>query len=499
MASKSIYSKLLLADRFDSETTNTTVEDSLNSDKSRVIFSSPFRRLQQKTQVFGLETNAGVRSRLTHTLEVASTGVSIAKKIADTLIKEKKLEPNLKTSFIEITETCCLLHDIGNPPFGHFGEAAIRKWFGLNWENSFLKAIGKSKIDETTNAKYDTLKNKLINDFIYFDGNPQGIRIILHLKNLPIEDYENGFNLTFSQILSCVKYIGNPNDVQGDPIQHKKPGYFHSESKKIDAIRKHLNWNTRFPITYIMEAADDISYCLSDIEDGIEKGIVNTETFFKELENFWVNPDLKKFELNSLYQVPKYKLSDYKSPKDFYFFKIRVTRNLTRIASSLFIKNEELIINGNCGDLLDYDEDAKALLDALKQFARKNLFRSKEAEYIELAGYKVIFGLLESYRDLLELSAESFNLLISAEHDTKILKGKDLDIQWRLFNMLPAKHKDAYCFEVRKLNEREIADFEQKEWYYRAHLLTDFISGMTDTFALETYRMLNGITIHNHG
>ena len=203
------YDRIISTFRFKPEPSNVDIEISSSSDKSRVIFSSSFRRLQQKAQVFGLETNASVRSRLTHTLEVANTGGLIAKNVASVLIKKELLKENLRVPFIDLTETCCLLHDIGNPPFGHFGESAIQKWFSLYWKGIFRKS---QKITSKDHIK-DILAKSWMNDFLHFDGNPQGVRIALSLQDIPDQYTGNGLNLSFSQILSSVKYIGYPDEI----------------------------------------------------------------------------------------------------------------------------------------------------------------------------------------------------------------------------------------------------------------------------------------------
>lgn len=479
------YTSLLQVKRFKhEESSSPDLETALSSDKSRVIFSSSFRRLQQKTQVFGLETNAAVRSRLTHTLEVANTGSLIAKQVANKLISEGKLEKDLKVPFIDITETCCLLHDIGNPPFGHFGEEAIKKWFKENWESIIKESLKKDP---------HSLANTSILDFIHFDGNPQGIRIMLHLQGLPEDKEGYGLNLTYSQILSCVKYNATPEKVQAG----EKAGYFITEEEKIKAVKDFLKWDVRFPITYIMEAADDISYCLSDIEDGIEKGIIEPRFFFEKLLELWwpENIDIYNFPLTkeSIENGKGDKVNFERTPskRDFYRFKIVLTRELTNIAASIFLKNQDAILDGTIKDLFKTHTESTKALHSLKTFARQYLFRSKEAENIELAGYGVIFGLLASLNPLLILSIDKFSLLVQSKDSLNLPKDANLDVEWRLFNKLPDKHVDAYSNALKSIEGGE--SYSTEEWFLRAHLIVDYISGMTDHFALEMYRLFNGI------
>jgi dGTPase len=163
--------------------------------------------------------------------------------------------------------------------------------------------------------------------------------------------------------------------------------------------------------------------------------------------------------------------------------------------SDIYVNNQEHIANGNIGDLLDIDTESKAVLKALKTYSRKYLFRAPEAEEIELAGYKVIFGLLECFRPLLELDITKFALLLQADSDVNILSGKKLDIEWRLFNRLANKQVEAYKAAVDLIKSNEPEDFTEKEWFYRCHLIVDYVAGMTDNFALESYRILNGIEL----
>jgi dGTPase len=327
------YEVIFATERFSKEKTNIKIENAFSSDKARVIFSSSFRRLQQKAQVFSLEKNPAVRSRLTHTLEVANTGSIIAKKVAQKLIARNELRKEFEVPFIDITETCCLLHDIGNPPFGHFGEAAIQRWFSKNWEEAFKASSNNPEIPKT-------LSEILINDFLFFDGNPQGLRMALHLQDFPDLYKGIGLNLTYSQILSFVKYNANPNDAKEG--NSKKPGYFYSEAEKIETIKTYLNWPIRFPITYLMEAADDISYCMSDIEDGIEKDIIDSRHFFEKLFSLWKIDNLKSFGFDI-------ETKDLSTRYHFFRFKVHLTRALIERASDIYINNQDKIAKGTIG------------------------------------------------------------------------------------------------------------------------------------------------------
>ncbi len=242
----------------------------LESDRGRIINSAAIRRLQQKTQVFPLERNAAVRSRLTHSMEVQQVGRFIAQKIFKLLGPGAErwglqyLERQLET----LVEMSCLMHDVGNPPFGHFGEAAISDWFKRN-----LVSLAPSG--------FDSGYPELIQDLSHFEGNAQGIRLIHTLL---------GLNLTYSQLAGILKYTrpGTLVKDKANPEQSylmKKVGYYASESRFVAELTQAMEMapGCRHPVSYIMEAADDISYCLADIEDAVEKGIIELDTLKQSL------------------------------------------------------------------------------------------------------------------------------------------------------------------------------------------------------------------------
>ncbi|WP_251971485.1 dGTP triphosphohydrolase [Sphaerotilus microaerophilus] len=226
------------------------------SDKARVVNSAAFRRLQQKAQVFPLEPNASVRTRLTHSIEVSQIGRYLTQKIIEKFVSNDTSSKryNELTALVNIVETACLLHDIGNPPFGHLGESAVREW---------CRDI------------------QLAGDVLHFDGNPQGFRLISFLAG---ED-RFGLNLSCSLLLSTIKY---PWDVKNRPID-KKVGIFDSDVKSYEECCERLNWKTGkiFPLMQIMDIADEIAYSMSDLEDGLEKGIIDDEDLKNEFDPFF--------------------------------------------------------------------------------------------------------------------------------------------------------------------------------------------------------------------
>lgn len=462
--------------------------DEFLSDKGRVITSSALRRLQAKAQVFSLEENAAVRTRLTHSYEVSSLGEIIASKVFQKLKKQSLIASDMEVSFITAVETACLLHDIGNPPFGHFGEFAIRAW--LKREEEKLKAPVPTKQLKEWTRHFDGLSR--------FDGNSQGFRILTRLQ---WHKNQYGLNLTCTQLGACIKY---PFSVP--PPEKSKIGFFEVDKSTFERICEKLKYSKsamKHPLSYIMEAADDIAYCLSDIEDGIEKGIVTPMMFFKEIDSFFGKTQKsiedKKISTINLREAKKtirslrvqllkdaHQLTETNRERreeaSFIEFKIRVTRWLVDQAAELYMKNLKAILDGS-NDLSLFDGSVGGcILQAFKSFAKRNLFRSKHAYDIELSGYGVVTGLLSAFLPILTLEAAEFEDLIN-----DITKYGDFEFQKRLVWMLPRKHVLAYKYAV--------SENEAPEHILRMHLILDYISGMTDTHALKVFQLFGGIKI----
>lgn len=400
------------------------------SDKGRVINSGAFRRLQQKAQVFPLEPNAAVRTRLTHSIEVSQIGRHLAQKIIENFGGDNGKYDSL-AAFVNTIETACLLHDIGNPPFGHLGESAIKEWF------SAFK--GHSDIP----------------DLVAFDGNPQGFRLMSFLGGADVY----GFNLTSTQLLSTVKY---PWDLSNRP-DGKKIGMFSTDVPNYILACEHLGWKPgqRFPFVRLMDTADEIAYSMSDLEDGLEKRIISDD-------------DLKRAFGEDSFSAGIL--------KPFIAFKVRVINRAVMAAAERFTKNLDAILDGQEFDLIDPKSEVGELLEKVSQFARQRIYSDDAAEQVELAGRSVIKGLLNHFGELMKLPADHFVALLG--NDSDAIKKHDLAFQIRLFRRLPKGYCEKYCTEGRG-----------DELHRRAHLIVDFISGMTDDFALKTYQILEGIRI----
>lgn len=462
------YDKLLCVDRMrQSSMERQFTIDQFYSDRSRIIYSSSFRRLQQKAQVFSLEPNASVRTRLTHSLEVSDLGRTLANRIAYKLSEQGLLSPNKIPDVVAIVENACLLHDIGNPPFGHFGEIAIRDWAN----NDALKALPKGiSID-------DPLLNKLMNDFREFDGNPQGFRTITKLHT---EYDEYSFNLTYATLLCTLKYSRAAGEEKGSGIL-KKAGYFQSEEEIVKKIcsKTGIELHHRYPFTYIMEAADDIAYCMSDIADGIEKRILTEDMFIGEFKKEW------EFKYKKKKLPVKLPEANIQFGRD---ISVPWAQMAMKETVDNFLEQEKKIYNGTADSLISISKPMGRVLETIKSVSRRILYPSFEAESIELTGYAVITGILKHYEKILNLPNDMFMKMVKGE------KVDNHDVARRLYNRLGRRYISAYKYAINKLDRKQ-HDYAIKEWWLRVHLLIDHVSGMTDEFALETYQMLEGISL----
>ncbi|MCQ2992817.1 dGTPase [Pseudomonas syringae] len=461
------------------------------SDRGRVLFSAAFRRLQSKTQAFPQEWNASVRTRLTHSLEVASIGRYLAEDISDELFKREYFGSrndidsfHMANAFISFVEVSCLMHDLGNPPFGHFGEASIQDWFKkrqTKYELVFTKGCSEEF-------------QLLYQDFIYFDGNPQGFRMATKLQWV-LDEY--GYNLTYTQLAATLKYPWTPDQI-GQKVDKKiikKAGVFHSEKDILDDLQETLNLEPfkRHPLAYIMEAADDISYCLSDIEDALEKNVIRNFDII-----FTLRAELEKLAHNNyvLEIIASLPSVDAQDSSWFVGFRTAVTNILVARSCKLYLRRHDEISDGKYFSLLRRSKAAKALLDIVREFSKKYLYSSSVIRERELVGFQVVTGILDRFGSLLDLSSEDAEKLlisrIGLSSDTAVLAPT-------LESFLPRKHIKAYEHEVNVLRDKKLAlpDFELREWMARAHLIVDFLSGMTDDFAIVTYRRLYGAGLAN--
>lgn len=461
------------------------IEISIESDRGRILSSSSLRRLQKRTQVFALELNASIRTRLTHSLEVAQNARFIAKTILKKLKKEGHdyhLE-DLDNAFVSTAEMTSLLHDIGNPPFGHFAEQIINKWI----EENALPLLDELP---STSKKSKILKSLLQKDICNYDGNAQALRVITKLQRL---------NLSYTQILSVLKYTRGAFEekpLKDDDFNYlrKKPGYFYSEKDTIEKIQKalHVKKGCRFPITYIMEAADDISYLSADLEDSVKKGLLSIDDVYnlikEECEK--VGEDYLLELIQKRYDQAKKNEKPYQFNMFFTLIRSSIVSDLVAHVSDVYIQNHEAIFNGEFNyALLDFDEKSKysKAIKILEKISKIYIYQNKQIQTLELQAYAIVNGLFDIFKPLLKLNSEDFTKLI---HNETI----DCFISMRLLRRISQEQVVSYTNDVKKIDTKDNEEFEMMEWYFRVRLVIDYISGMTDDFALHEYKSLSAFS-----
>lgn len=416
-------------------------------DFDRIVFSPAFRRLQNKTQVLPLPKSDFVRNRLTHSLETSSVGRSLGFIVGQEITKKYNLPLNA-SDFGSIVSAACLTHDIGNPPFGHAGEDAISNYF-------------KS---EKAQKHLTNLTPKQIADLQSFEGNAAGFRIIANtLKHQ--SEHEGGLRLTYATYGAFTKYPKESLPVlkkKGGKASQKKYGFFQSEKELFKTIAGELNLNShctqeniiydRFPLAYLVEAADDTCYSIIDYEDGFNLGYIPFGTIEEKFINL-IGNDWKNYEKN-------YK-KIYNQNSQISFLRSMAINSLVNKASALFIKNEKQIISGEFDKPLvdNLDTNTIELLDEIKTESIKKIYNSETVLKIETAGFKVLPNLLDYFV-------------------TAILAPKE---NRYVYNLIP----DEY------LNQGKPLDND----YENILNMTMYISSMTDRYAVELYKNLNGIEL----
>ncbi len=410
-------------------------------DYGRAVFSTPTRRLQHKAQVFPLEPIDAVRTRLTHSLEVSSVARSVTRNTIR-LVKDKALDEDARYIIETIAATCGLLHDSGNPPFGHFGETAIRSWF-------------KDKSDLL--GKMPTEYSK---DLESYEGNAHTIRLVSRLQVL--SDFR-GLNLTAGTMSALLKYTAASTEIDPSktaPQSRKKLGYFQSERAEVERIKAETGTgNARNPIAFLVEASDDLTYLSVDLEDAVRKGIFTWGEFEAELREQAPSlfDSVQEFAAKcaALHVGPE--MSEAKAQ----YFRTIAIRFGAEAVTRCFLDNYSKIMTGEWDRELLYESDAKQLFAAIKTFSIKRIYSSKQTVRLEILGHNVM-------HDLLDLFAK-------AEKDPK-----PNTFQRKMYDLMSKNYRSVYEDSLNKLPTA----------YCQALLLADYICGMTDNFAIRLHRDL---------
>ena len=464
------WSKLLNPNRRRQTSMPTDHREQFERDYDRAIFSTPVKRLQDKAQVFPLEPHDAVRTRLTHSLEVSSVARGLATLISPWLLEQRQIEEAMTRQIESVARCCGLIHDLGNPPFGHAGEAAIQGWFE---EERFKDRKDKKSLAERLDGR-----DQLVQDFLKFEGNAQTLRLVAKLQILA-DQY--GLNLTYATLSAACKYIA-PSHEAGVPGggNHAcdKPGFFASENKLIQEIRDQTGTGAaRHPITFLVEAADDIVYSVADIEDGIKKGVLGWNEFLEELSG--CEPKISPTRLDEIMaQKNKILGSDGREPTEQFAddihasdFRTAAIGFLVGAASENFKSNYDSIIDGNYHFDLLHSEDCAPFIEGLKSIGRKRIYCTPSTLKLELAGRHII-------GDLMDLFWEGAKVLPSDKPPKpKCFPGK-------LGTLLSESYRRVYHMA---LSDKTL---ELPEEYLRFQLVTDYVCGMTDSFAKRLHAEL---------
>ena len=431
-------------------------------DYDRIVYSSSLRRLQDKAQVFPLQENDFTRTRLTHSLETSALGRSLGHKAGRWIQDRQKGLPNdFPDQLAALLQVAGLVHDLGNPPFGHYGEDLIRQWF-LREKSGRLAGLSEEEFS----------------DFQYFDGNAQTIRILARLQFLKDR---HGINFCFGTLGTLMKYPWASSDARARARERGKFGFFLSEGDLGRRIIEKTGLRGRHPATYLLEAADDLAYLFADLEDAVKKGHLSWEGLEGEL----VDDDALWSGFQEARQALIRDVGQLKSQ--------RVPREEFDVLAAHFFKitGQVLGIKAVCGEFAGAYEEIMAgtyrrrslleaesvrpLIDRVREVCRTYAYQNREVLSLELVAQSVLTGLLDRF----------IPALLSAEiNEPRSESGK-------LYRMISRN------FEyIQKLDQHSVyhPDAELSP-YQRVQLGIDFISGMTDSYALNLHKRLLGLAL----
>ena len=453
-------------------------------DYQRIISSASFRRLQDKTQVFPLDKSDFIRTRLTHSLEVANFARSIGRMIGSKIIEQGRdpaFDEAMREDICSVLECAGLLHDIGNPPFGHFGEDAIRDWFKRNLD--VMEYNGGTLADALTDQQKE--------DFYHFEGNTQAVRVVSKLHFLVDE---HGMNLTKALLATIMKYPVSSVQIRydkSDPdrdIAHKKMGYFYADREVFESVQSGCGTNgKRHPLAFALEAADDIAYKTADIEDAVKKGLLDINVLICEIQTAAESATAKGYSQEASdtavklctkleYYYRKAIDNRYEEPQLYAVqnWVIRVQGILLTCAVDSFINNYDLIMEGEYKKELMTDTPGALIADILSDVALRYAFMSEPILKLEVAADAIFDFLLTRLVTALRY------------YDTDEWKMHACAVDAKMTELISPSFMQVY-----RIHSKDVSDNEKL--YLRLLLATDYVSGMTDGYARRLYRELRGI------
>ncbi len=441
-------------DRYGMERETKNIRSGYERDYDRIVFSSAFRRLQNKTQVFPLPEHVFVHNRLTHSLETVSVGRSLGQIVGERLAEMPEINQNeqahdfYRNQLKNVISAACLAHDLGNPAFGHSGEEAISKFF-KDHQSSFE--------DRFTQAQWQ--------DLIRFEGNANALRVLTRKFHGRLE---GGFRLTYPTLASILKYPCESTATDKKQGKHRsKYGFFQSDKEAfLDIVtRLHLKLDQdkplsyhRHPFVYLVEAADDICYSIVDYEDAHRLGILSFEEVREDLLRLIEAGGEKLSKLNAVLEG-----LDRDKNESVAYLRAKAINYMVIACAEVFIKHHDSILKGEFkGSLISKVNDAQEALAVIGEKSVSRIYNHESVLKIELAGFKIMSGLIE---DLVEAALSS-----GARQQNRHKK---------LLALIPVQFM--------------ISD--QDNDYEKIMSILDFASGMTDNYALELYRNLRGISV----
>lgn len=414
-------------------------------DYDRLIFSSPFRRLQNKTQVFPLPGNIFVHNRLTHSLEVASVGRSLGNKIAQFIKQQNKGidNPELLEEIGTIVSSACLAHDLGNPPFGHSGEEAISYFFSEG-EGMYFKKL---------------LSDEEWADLSHFEGNANAFRLLTHSFN---GRRPGGYTMTYTTLASIVKY---PFESKASAKGYKY-GFFQSEKEIFQQVAEELGIRrisenplqyVRHPLVFLVEAADDICYQIMDIEDSHKMRILSYDETTSILENFYDKNEDKE-DLKIIART--FKVVTDKNER-IAFLRAGIINKLINACADIFCQNYETIMAGEFkGSLIkNLTGTNKMAYDKCTELAYSRIYHTDIVTQIQIAGFKILGTILKEYTDAV-LKPETY-----------------------------------YARNILSVMPEQYQVSKDDSMYTKIQTVVDYVSGMTDSYALNLYRKIKGIEL----
>ena len=463
------------------------------SDFGRVIFSAAARRMHDKTQVFPLTSGDYVHTRLTHSLEVMNIAVSLGSSLCrneEFIALYKTQVPELEQKICAVLKTAAFVHDIGNPPFGHYGEETIQNYFNDEIWKEYLVVKNKDLDEDQKNALKAELWKEYNDhkiDFTEFDGNAEGFRILT--KGQYLGDL-HGLNLTFAALGAYLKYPNEGVKDKNGYVGKHKHGIFATEHEVFQKVIKACNMQKedgtikRHPLSFLVEAADSICYTAMDLEDGINTGKINMDGVCKWVDDYIMNnanhadfvSDMMQDGIFSIMKLLKIKEVPYKKKNDV-DFRVALIGYFVNLTLTNYINNLQAIDEGTYSKEL-LEDDPLMVFEALKVYECEKLFSDRTIVSAELAGRSVLNGLLDLVLEKV--------LIVDPGKDERI---------YRMMSDSGLKLVHHECGLYDPMKEPFVLKVKELPLYFRLRLVVDWISGMTDKYAVEMYQKLSGIKL----